>query len=63
MLTTSYSYGPLRVTLSDADGSVVSITDRISGLAASFRYGSAYLSQAISFAQSQWSAKLDVCVF
>ncbi len=55
MLASIYFFGPLRVLL-DADGSLLGVQDRITGMAASFRYSEAYILAAVRFATEQHSA-------
>lgn len=52
MLATVYFFGPLRVLL-DADGSLLGVQDRVSGMAAAFRYSPAYIAQATRWATEQ----------
>jgi hypothetical protein len=52
MLATVYFFGPLRVLLGD-DGSLLGVQDRVSGIAAAFRYSEAYILAAVRFATEQ----------
>ncbi len=55
MLATVYFFGPLRVLL-DADGSLLGVQDRVSGMAAAFRYSSEYIAAATRWALDQHRA-------
>lgn len=50
MLLSVYSFGALRVLVSDADSRVVAVQDKISGDAASLRYSASYIQSAVAFA-------------
>jgi hypothetical protein len=55
MLATVYFFGPLRVIL-DAEGSVLGVQDRVSGMAAAFRYSESYILAATRWALDQHAA-------
>ncbi len=55
MLASIFFFGPLRVLL-DADGTLLGVQDRITGMAASFRYSEAYIAAATRWALDQHSA-------
>lgn len=60
MIYSVYSFGALRVLISDATGDLLGVQDRISGEAASLRYSATYIARAVEFALRAHASQMEL---